>query len=585
MLVSFAKKFMSVFLVGTLLIPLVPAQANDSSKAQSVALEKPAYFDTVDGEHIQLQPGVYEVEPLAESLQVSSTDGTTAPVDLSITMDTHEQDLTEPLAVSVPGLPDTDSSDRHVLALFLPEGLVYEATGSYSGVRSRDVDPHALITDPMQVYFEKSVHFVSPDGEGLEVKPGTYMVERAEQAIRLVSSEQEEAILLEAQPDKDESSLDTSVALSLPGDAEDAADLHYIVLMTPSGESLQVLGTYSGVRPRGFFKKIAKSAKKTVKKAKRTVNRVGKNAKRTVNRVGKGAKRTTSKIGKGLKKTGRDAGRFAKKAALDAKKKAEWLARQAAKGAQIAAKAVCKAGLTASRVAAEVQAKLLVPIKAALAKALRADKAQQALRQAVEKIKQQQAGAIQQSLSAAMILTHPKNTKAVKNLLDPNQMCERPAGTVQKTLHNMIGKPLRAALAASNTADRSGVRSRGSFASASIGLAGNLAKVGGGEVGVRYAFDFINKSHWYLDLAGMLKTNVGGGGGIAIGIFPRKIRLRPADGSWARRSAFRFQKPRQRWAGESIFSLISLYKSNHPSNHNGTSLPGNSLWIIFKGLP
>ena len=48
-----------------------------------------------------------------------------------------------------------------------------------------------------------------------------------------------------------------------------------------------------------------------------------------------------------------------------------------------------------------------------------------------------------------------------------------------------------------------------------------MAKVGGGELGVSHAFDFINKPHWYVDLAAMVKSNVGGGGGVSIGIFPR----------------------------------------------------------------
>ncbi len=553
MCVSPVRSLMSLVLALTLLNSFVPAHANESLNNQTTTLEKAVYFDTVQGDRIQLLPGTYELNPSSDSLQVNQAGENSDPLELAITMDTHEQDLDEPLAVSVPGLPDTDTSDRHVLALFLPGGLTYEAEGTYSGVRSRDVDPHTLLTDPMQVYFEKPIHFVTPNGEPLEVKPGTYTVEETEQGIRLVSPEQSEVGLLDAQSEKDDSSLDTSVALSLPGDAEDAADLHYVVLMTSGGDSFQALGTYSGVQSRGLFKKIGKSFKKTVKKAKRTVNRVGKKAKgsvkrvgkgakRTVKQIGKGAQRTTKKIGKGLKKAGRDTGRFAKKAALDAKKKAEWVARQAAKGAQIAAKAVCKAGLTASRVAAEVQAKLLSPIKKALFKALQADKAQKALRQAVEKIKRQQAASIQQSFAAAMTLAHPKNTKTVRQLLSPNQMCERPAATVQKTMQKMIGKPLRAALASAQSADSSGVRSRGSFASASIGLGGNLAKVGGGEIGVRYAFDFINKSHWYLDLAGMLKTNVGGGGAVAIGIFPKK---NPVDtGGWFMGAAVGFPLPK-----------------------------------------
>jgi hypothetical protein len=157
----------------------------------------------------------------------------------------------------------------------------------------------------------------------------------------------------------------------------------------------------------------------------------------------------------------------------------------------------------------------------ALARSLQLDKTQAALRQAIDTIKRQQGPAIQHATNAALILTDPNNLRTVNQLMDPNRMCEQPASTVQDTFQRMIGAPLRAALLESQNANTSQVRTRGSVASASIGLGGNLAKVGGGELGVSHAFDFVNKSHWYLDLAAMLKTNVGGGGGVSIGIFPR----------------------------------------------------------------
>ena len=509
--VPLSQKILSVVLAGALLSPLLPAHASESVNNQTVTLEKLAYFLTPEGDNVQLQPGSYQLDPLADSLQVSPTDKKIASLELAITMDTHEQDLSEPMAVSVPGLPETDSSDRHVLALFLPGGLVYEAEGTYSGIRSRDIDPHSLITDPIKIYLEKPVHFLSPDGDGLKVQPGTYSVENAGKGIRLVTDEKVGDLLLETHSDKDDDALDIPVALSLPGEAEEEADFHYIVLMTPNGESFQALGTYSGIHQRGIFQRFAK-------KAKGTVNR----AKRNVNRVGQGARRTTQKIGKGIAQTGKKVGRFAKKTALEAKKHAEWVARQAAKGALIAAKAVCKAGLTASRLAAEVQARILGPIIGELTKALQLNKAQAALRQAINTIKQQQQGpAIQQAISAGLTLADPKNAKTVNQLMDPNRMCEQPAATVQSTFKKMVGAPLRAALTASQNANPSQVRSRGSVASASIGIGGNLAKIGGGELGVSHAFDFVNKSHWYLDLAAMVKTNVGGGGGVSIGIFPK----------------------------------------------------------------
>jgi hypothetical protein len=384
----------------------------------------------------------------------------------------------------------------------------------------------------MNIYLEKPVHFLTPDGEGLEVQPGTYSVESAGQDIRLVTPEKKEGLLLESHPDKVESDLDTSVALSLPGEAEEEADLHYIVLMAPTGESLQAVGTYSGIHQRGIFKKFAKKAGGTVNRARRTVNRVGQGTKRI----------TPQQIGKGLTKTAQDAGRFAQKTALEAKKAAEWTARQAAQGALIAAKAVCKAGLTAAQLSAQVQGKLLEPIKKELAKALQLPKAQKALQEAINSLMHRQGEAIQRTVEAAAILANPKNAQAVKGLMSPNKMCETPAKTVQNTFQKMIGNPIRRALAVVQTGSDSQVQTRGSFASASIAIGGNAAKVGGGEVGVRYAFDFVNKSHWFLDMAGMVKSNIGGGGGVQIGIFPRK---NPVDtGGWFLGAGVSFPLPK-----------------------------------------
>ncbi|MEO8325461.1 MAG: hypothetical protein ABI618_06410, partial [Nitrospirota bacterium] len=302
-----SNRVLSGLLFSAVLSSLFPALASATIENQTVTLEKPAYFSTLEGENIQLQPGAYLFEPMPDSLKVSPQDGK-SPIQLAITLDTHDQDLLEPVAISVPGIPEADSSDRHVLALLLPGGLAYEAEGTYSGIRSRAVDPQSLITDPMKIFLEKPVHFLSPDGNGLEVQPGTYTVENAGAGIRLTTPDKEEGLLLEAQQDRNALALDTSVALSLPGDAEEEADLHYIVLMVPTGESWQALGTYSGIQPRGLFQNIAKGAKGTVNRAKSTVNRVG-----------QGAKRTTQQIGKGIQQTGQSAGQFAQKTALEAK--------------------------------------------------------------------------------------------------------------------------------------------------------------------------------------------------------------------------------------------------------------------------
>ena len=500
----------SLLLTGTM------AHATEPSQPTTITLEKAVYFPASDGETVQIQPGRYQLEPRADGLMVHPADGQ-PPIPLQSTLRPHDQELAEPVAASVPGLPEGELSDKHILALLLPGGMTIEADGTYSGIRSRTVSPQEMLTDPMKVYLDTPVHFHAPDGSDIVPPVGTYTVEAADQWIRLVPGERRDAILLEATKSTHEGGLEIPVALSLPGAAGDEADLHYVVLLLPDGNSLQALGTYSGLRPRGLFNFVGKTAQN----AGRQVNKFGQNAGRTLQQTKQNLDRATRPIGQGINKAGQDVGRFAQQAALEAKKKAEEAARLAAQGALIAAKAACKAGLTASRIAADVQARILGPIIRELSKALQLDKAQAALRQAINTIKQQQGPAIRQAINAGLTLADPKNAGAVNQLMDPNRMCEKPAGTVQSTFQQMIGAPLRAALAESQNANTSKVRSRGSVASANIGIGGNLAKIGGGELGVSHAFDFINKPHWYVDLAAMVKSNVGGGGGVSIGIFPR----------------------------------------------------------------
>ncbi|MEJ2231393.1 MAG: hypothetical protein P8X46_09460 [Nitrospirales bacterium] len=114
-------KIRALFTAG-LLLSAVAGQAAGTTQFNTIQLEKPAYFVTLSGNNVKLQPGNYEIAALADSLQVSPQDGK-SPIQLAITLDTHDQDLTEPVAVSVPGIPEGEFSDRHVLALFLPGGL------------------------------------------------------------------------------------------------------------------------------------------------------------------------------------------------------------------------------------------------------------------------------------------------------------------------------------------------------------------------------------------------------------------------------------------------------------------------------
>lgn len=106
-----------------------------------------------------------------------------------------------------------------------------------------------------RVMLEQPVHFLAPDGSDLVIKPGTYSVEPAEEWIRLMAGqERHDAQLIEARASSHTLELEHTLAMSLPGESEEEADLHHILVLLPGGKSLEATGTYSGIRPRGFFR-------------------------------------------------------------------------------------------------------------------------------------------------------------------------------------------------------------------------------------------------------------------------------------------------------------------------------------------
>ena len=106
-------KIRALFTAG-LLLSAVAGQAAETTQFNTIQLKKPAYFVTLSGNQVQIQSGSYEIAPLPDGLKVIPTDGQ-SPIQLAITLDTHDQDLTEPVAVSVPGIPEGEFSDHKLL--------------------------------------------------------------------------------------------------------------------------------------------------------------------------------------------------------------------------------------------------------------------------------------------------------------------------------------------------------------------------------------------------------------------------------------------------------------------------------------
>jgi hypothetical protein len=115
----------------------------------------------------------------------------------------------------------------------------------------------AMSEEPTTIRIERPVYFLAPDGSSALVESGRYDVEHAQEWIRLIPDERRNAWLIEATSTTHEEVLTSPLALSLPGEEGESVDIHHVVLLLPGGNSLDAVGTYSGIRTRGLFKKIA----------------------------------------------------------------------------------------------------------------------------------------------------------------------------------------------------------------------------------------------------------------------------------------------------------------------------------------
>jgi hypothetical protein len=139
----------------------------------------------------------------------------------------------------------------------------------------------AAISDkPTTITLGKPVHFVAPDGSAVVTESRKYTVEQAEQWLRLIPDERRNALLIEASAVPHEEIINSPMAISLPGEEGEDADIHHVVFLLPDGQSLDAVGTYSGIRSRGLFKRVAarprirKAVQSVQAKVQRTVKKV-----------------------------------------------------------------------------------------------------------------------------------------------------------------------------------------------------------------------------------------------------------------------------------------------------------------------
>ncbi|MCA9471573.1 MAG: hypothetical protein MRJ96_08300 [Nitrospirales bacterium] len=113
---------------------------------------------------------------------------------------------------------------------------------------------HAESTNALNtIELEVPIHFLTPDGSDLRIGAGEYVVEPAQDWIRIIPSHglAMDAYLLEAHVGRHQESLKTPLALSVTGIEPDS---HHLVLLLPDGKSFEATGSYSGIRSRAGSK-------------------------------------------------------------------------------------------------------------------------------------------------------------------------------------------------------------------------------------------------------------------------------------------------------------------------------------------
>ena len=100
----------------------------------TVTVEKPVHVTTAEGSDVFLDAGKYTLDAAQEWLRITPSGGNAVDaLLLEAHTGKHEESLTDPLAISATGI----EPDSHHLVLLLPGGKSLEATGTYSGIRSR----------------------------------------------------------------------------------------------------------------------------------------------------------------------------------------------------------------------------------------------------------------------------------------------------------------------------------------------------------------------------------------------------------------------------------------------------------------
>ncbi len=346
-----ATKFLGIVLAWVLVSPIVSVQASENSqRIMPVTIAKTLQFEGPEGNEVLVPPGTYTVKTSDYEITLKSQDGQSFALDA-----TEAENITKvpfPIAMIQAGT-DLDLPDHDLLVIVYPNGHTLQAMGAEPEIVSRaipeNIEEFLDYTDPDIVTLKQPAYFTGPDGSPVLVEAGDYKTEAAQEWIRLTpGNNPQDALLLKATQGTHETGIQDPLALSLPGGVIHELDVHQVMLLLPTGETFEAIGSYSGIKTRGFWPWEKKSPKKKKRRAKRVKRKqfnlfkaVGNEFKKAtrnpvVKKIGKELQKgvkTGAKIGKGIQKgvqTGVKAGW----------KSSKWALAQAKKGVEKGSKAV-----------------------------------------------------------------------------------------------------------------------------------------------------------------------------------------------------------------------------------------------------
>lgn len=119
---------MTVFAVGV----QVSVTLSGPPDSTSITIEKPVHFSAADGSDVVALAGTYRVEQMTDkNLRLIPLEGKESFV-VEAQATTHDESITSPIALSI-----HQQEDEHHVVLLRPDGNAFDASGTYSGVKTR----------------------------------------------------------------------------------------------------------------------------------------------------------------------------------------------------------------------------------------------------------------------------------------------------------------------------------------------------------------------------------------------------------------------------------------------------------------